>query len=277
MDYGRIELGRLVLTSGPAIARKAYMGNRTLCELVVPADIREIGDWAFAKCVNLKRVIIESDPGQVVFSRGVFDGCRSLTEISFVSEDKDLSYLAAACANGLPTGDFLLRDSQLGNSFWYSRWDLAFTGYLKRDDYDDYSNNAVCGEEDISFDGIASVDGEFLGISCDYALNVAISKCELCYMRLMHDTLCKDEDREISRAYIKEHTLGRENSASWITLIQNHKSEIPYFELYIDIALPDAESLDAMISALPAEAVEAKAYLIGLRAGGSDFFDDFSL
>ena len=37
------------------IENKAFWADRALREVTVPAGIRHIGDWAFAKCVNLER------------------------------------------------------------------------------------------------------------------------------------------------------------------------------------------------------------------------------
>lgn len=277
MDIGRIELGRLKLPKAESLDKKAYMGNKELNELIIPEGVGYISDWAFAKCVNLRKVFVKSAPGSVRFGRGVFDGCTALRGIFFEGCDDSMPYLAAVAANGMLSGDFLIRDEEIGNSFWYSRWDLTYSNYIKKNDYDDYSNNAVCGEEDISFDGIASVDGELLGASYDYVLNVAKNKCVLIYTRLMHDLALSKGDRDISIDYIRKHAKGVDNGAAWIVLNEYFGDEVPYYEMYVDIVKPDSGALDDMIASLGDNMIQAKSYLIGIRSSGSDFFDDFSL
>ena len=38
--------------------RKAFLSSKPLREICLPAGLKEIGDWAFAYCSNLKRVVL---------------------------------------------------------------------------------------------------------------------------------------------------------------------------------------------------------------------------
>ena len=46
------------------IRKKQYMNNDEFVELVIPENIRKIENWAFAYCVNIKKVHI---PKSVIF------------------------------------------------------------------------------------------------------------------------------------------------------------------------------------------------------------------
>ena len=63
-----------------AVDRKAFLSRKSLCTIVMPDSVEEVGDWAFAHCDSLREV---SFPGrQVRFGRAVFKDCSSLGRIA---------------------------------------------------------------------------------------------------------------------------------------------------------------------------------------------------
>ena len=41
-----------------AVGRKAFLSGKNLREICLPPGLRSIGDWAFAYCNNLERVLL---------------------------------------------------------------------------------------------------------------------------------------------------------------------------------------------------------------------------
>ena len=70
------------------IEKKAFLNCRTLRKVYLPGSIRGIGDWAFSKCKSLRTVRIDTPGENVLFQRGVFEGCESLMKISFAGMDE---------------------------------------------------------------------------------------------------------------------------------------------------------------------------------------------
>ncbi|MBP5298301.1 MAG: leucine-rich repeat domain-containing protein, partial [Lachnospiraceae bacterium] len=174
------------------IGKKAFLGCKSLKKVFLPESIESLSDWCFSKCNNLKSVKIDLPVKSGIFGRGVFEGCEHLKEISFKDAHKDLSVLLAANVNRLPN-EHLLRSEDLGQQGWYEKWDIALMALLNTDDAEGSINTLVCGEEDISTDGIGSVDGEMPGETDDFVKRAAKNKCFLCFLRLMHDSFLKED------------------------------------------------------------------------------------
>lgn len=60
------------------ISPKAHFNDRKLTEAVIEPGTEEIGDWAFAKCTNLRKVVI---PAGCRISARAFEDCLSLTSV----------------------------------------------------------------------------------------------------------------------------------------------------------------------------------------------------
>ena len=148
--------------TGEIIDNKAFWADRALREVTVQAGIRHIGDWAFAKCVNLERVTFEDDFRPGLFGRDVFKGCDKLAAVSFADTDDVTAHFLALCANRLGF-DSLIRSDDVGQKSWYEKWDICLVTRIKSDDAEAKMSAALCGEEDISYDGIGSIDGEMSG------------------------------------------------------------------------------------------------------------------
>lgn len=245
-----------------AIGKKAFLGLKGLREIQVPKSVSEIGDWAFSQCIHLSKICIPGDPSKILFGRAVFEGCERLEQVYMGdnSEEGTASLLAAVVWR-LPA-QYLQRDPDIGSAQWYKRWDLALMGFLHQEDIEGYSNAALCGEEDISYDGIGSVDGELLGENAAYLRGVSKNKCYLCLLRLKNDEYLSENDRADLEGYIKARSIGHKNEASWLVLKEDFKDNLDYFKLYLDIVKPDTKGFDAMLSDLKEDMAEVRAFLI---------------
>lgn len=77
---GKGKLKTLVWNGAPEIiAEKAFQYNHLLDEIVLPDGVREIGEWAFAKCFGAKRIVLGE--GLETIGDHAFLKCRSVEEI----------------------------------------------------------------------------------------------------------------------------------------------------------------------------------------------------
>lgn len=261
------------------VVKKTFLGMKGLRKVSLSKNLTFIDDWAFSQCIHLTNVEFRGAfPGQI--GRGIFEGCERIESIKVESlVDEDLEFLLAAVVKRLP-GQYLLDGDEIGNESWYNKWDLALTAFISQSDYEGYSDRALCGEEDISYDGIGSVDGELLGESASYLKEVGKNKSYLCLLRLRHNNHLNDNTRNRLVDYICKHAKGSGNEAAWIALKEDLKSDTEYFRVYMDIVNPDMETFNAMISDMGEELATAKAFLISLRPTKSkadSFFDDLCL
>ncbi|MCR4960064.1 MAG: leucine-rich repeat domain-containing protein [Lachnospiraceae bacterium] len=261
-----------------AVERKAFLGIKGLRSVTVPESVNSIGDWAFAQCIHLREVSI-GGAGAGKLGKGVFEGCTRLESLHFDSNvDADSDVMAAMTVHRLEA-EYLLRDPDLGTENWYRKWDLALANLLARDDMEGYSDRALCGEEDISYDGIGSVDGELPGESASYIIEQNKNKCYLCLVRLMNAGFLDKDTGTLFKKYLKRHAKGCGNESAWLTVKEDFKDNIEYLKLFIDVTEPDSDAIKDMI-ADAGNLAELKAYLIGLNAdnaGVEGFFDDLLL
>lgn len=237
------------------------MGDVSLTEVTFSNELTHIGEWAFSKCRNLKTVIFEGKYASDIMGKGVFEGCEKLEKICFKGFAEDESHLLAAAVSRLKV-PHLLRSDDVGEQSWFSKWDLALRLFLESDDEKMSAANALCGEEDISYDGIGSIDGELPGESGDFVKEAAINKCLLCYQRLTFDKYLSEESGRFIRNYLISHSFQTEEAYSWITLKEKCGDDIAYYKLYLEVVNPDNETKNRMIEDLAENHVAAKSYLI---------------
>ena len=248
-----------------AISRKAFLGCKSLKKVFLPESIERLDDWCFSKCNNLKTIKINAPFKPGLFGRGVFEGCENLKEIRFKDSEEDLGILLAMNTNRL-LNEHLLKGDDVGQQSWYEKWDIALMALLNTDDSEGSINTLVCGEEDISTDGIGSVDGEMPGETEDFVKRAARNKCYLCFLRLNHGKYLKPDKKELFEKYIKDRAFGEKKDYAWLTLKEDCEGEVDYYKLYLSIVKPSKDTIMAMVSDLNATQVQAKAFLINEAA-----------
>ena len=251
------------------IGNKAYLSSKDIREVIIGEDIRHIGDWAFAKCSNLCRVSFAGDFCPGLFGRDVFGGCTRLGSISFRDTDQETTYLLAACVNRMYY-DHLLRADDVGQKSWYEKWDICLVSELSDDGAAARNAAALCGEEDISYDGIGSVDGEMPGETKDYVKNEEFRKCSLCYLRLDNDRNLSEGTRDVIKAYLTSNSFGEGFGAAFYSLFEDENTTLKFMRIYLDTGKHDRETLKRLINEVPIRDVGARAFLIRETDGGVD-------
>lgn len=254
---------------GNAIKSKSNMGDASVSEIVIPKEVTQIGEWAFSKCKNLTRVVFEGEYTPQLLAKGVFEGSDNLKSIEFANLGCDEAYLLAAAVCKLKVSH-LLRSDDVGEESWFTKWDLALKISLESNDEKFDAANALCGEEDISYDNIGSIDGEMPGMGVDYLNETAYNKSLLCYLRLTYDKYLSDSFREFIHNYLTVHSFGTKDAYAWLTLREKCKDDLSYYRIYLEVVQPDNETIRRMIDDLPQDAVAAKSFLIGESAKEAD-------
>ncbi len=261
------------------IDKKVFLCCRSVRKVFLPGSIRTLGDWCFSKCDNLVEVSFDMPARGDIFGRGVFEGCDMLSSLYFTDSTQASAALLAASVSRMP-GEHLLKADDQGSSFWYSRWDITLMSLLSADDAENSISVAVSGEEDISYDGLGSIDGEMPGTPGDYVKNVAVNKCILCYMRLSHDDFLSSDNRKKIEDYINDRAFGCVSDSAWITVKEAGEKALEYIVTYMSVVKPDHDVVKEMINDLDQSGVQIRAYLIGEagRSSSATFpFDDMML
>ncbi len=270
---GILDLSRSSITD---LESKAFLSARSVREVWLPAGLSHIGDWAFAKCTNLRKVKFADDFRSGMFGKEVFRGCDMLESIEFADSDPQTSALLALTANKLAY-DHLLRSDDVGQKSWYEKWDISLVAKLKSDDAEAKMSAALCGEEDISYDGIGSVDGEMPGETEDFVKKEEYKKCSLCYIRLANDKYLGDKTREVICDHIINNRFGEGSGYSFFAIFEECKSDLGYLQIYLDTVKPDKHTIKDMINAISSKDVYAKSFLIGQTGSAQGALDDLML
>ena len=258
------------------VENKAFLSRKDIRKVKICRGAGYIGDWAFAKCSNLKEVVFEDDFHPGLFGKDVFTGCEKLSTIAFANTDESTNRLLAVCTNKMYY-DHLLRADDVGKKSWYGKWDISLISQLKTDDAEARMSAALCGEEDISYDGIGSVDGELPGETDDYVRKEEFRKCSLCYLRLTYDIYLTDMTRETICDHLINNSLGNRSGASFYSLFEDSNNSLEYMRIYLDTIKPDREMITDMIGNVPSHNVVARSYLIKEAEKKSDVLSDLLL
>ncbi|MBR5359777.1 MAG: leucine-rich repeat protein [Lachnospiraceae bacterium] len=249
------------------IEKKAFLCCKSLKKVFLPQSIEHIGEWAFSKCDNLQVVKISLKASGRIFDRGVFDGCESLRDISFSDSDTDLSVLLAASVSRM-NKEHLLRADDIGQGFWYEKWDISLLSLLASDEVLGGNGAPMGGEEDISYDGVSSVDGEMPGPQKNHVKSIGKNKCSLCYMRLLHNSHLTEDKEEKIRAYIRDRAYNKNVDMGWMTLKEEYSRFPEWLDIYLAIVKPDRDIILKMIDDIGSDNIQLKAGLIDASGAG---------
>lgn len=252
-----------------AVERKAFLSCRQLREIILPAGLRQIGDWAFAYCANLTNVWLPRH--SMNLGKGIFKDCQALTGIFYLDGHSAKERQAGILLGTVPVkleAEYLLVPGEAGSEQWIARYDAKLQEFLAQPDEDGYTKMVYCGEEDI----MANMDL--------YLAERRRAKARLCYLRLINPVcLEKGFEQELTE-YLRDHTRGGESEAAWEVVYQEHGNEQEYYEAFTRAGCVTEENYDAILSQMGEKYPEMKGYLMRYRSEKmeeTDFFDLLSL
>lgn len=250
------------------IGKKAILGSKLLRELCLPDTVREIGDWAFAHCRNLKQVMIPRR--DISFGKGVFKDSANLENIGFNGEECSGTEELLAAAPIKLEADYLLAPLEAGEKVWFEKLDARLMSLLGKPDEEGYSKQVLCGEEDL----MASLEL--------YLQERQREKARLCYLRLLNDRELNDNLRRYLEEYLRNHSKGCESEASWEVVFQERGSEQRYYHCFAAAGCITTDNFDGLLQDMGDSNPEMKAYLLrykeqNLSFNETDFFTGLSL
>lgn len=247
------------------IGKKAFLSRKNLRRVTLPETIGEIGDWAFAYCDVLERVIL---PGKSIrFGKAVFLECSSLAQITTAADSFPAELLAAAVREF--EAYYLLDMTDAGSEEWLKKWDAKLVSIMKASDQDGYSKQVLCGEEDYG-----STDMEA------YTSGRRKRKVRLALLRcLFSQGLSPDLKKEL-HTYLLAHTKGGESEETWQVVLKEHGDHREYYKLFVELGCIREDNQNAILSDIGENYPEMKAYFLRCckeQAESADFFTSLEL
>ena len=182
-----------------AIGKKAFLSCKTIQELILTDDVAEIGDWAFAYCMSLKKVQFLSK--EIQFGKEVFKGCSKLEQI-LISEQIPGELLVAGLVLKMQSPLQLPESEQK----WYQQFDEALIKFILMDDREGLVGNVVGGEEEY---GTQEQDIQF------FMHQKRMEKVKVIYLRLLYPLHLKAEIKDQLEYYLRTHTIGEQYTEAW--------------------------------------------------------------
>lgn len=252
------------------IGKKAFLGAKGLRELVLPGELTEIQEWAFASCHHLE--ILSLPRKKLVIGQGILKDCFHLQQIVPCGTDaaqempEDVPYLLAAAMNKLEA--FYLFDPQTaGSPGWLEQWDARMLSVLEQEDTEGFSKMLLCGEEDY---GSRENDLDY------YVEQRRRFKVRLSMMRLMHDTGLASSVRGRLTSYLAAHRKGQETEETWKVVLEEHGDDRQYYQFLLDCGCINAENFDAVLDDMGERHTEMKAFLMNSRQTQQESGDVFA-
>lgn len=261
-----------------SIAPKAFLGQRTITQLILPAHLKVLGDWAFAHMTGLKALSLP--PSHIRLEKQVFLDCPALSEIrinrstqdnSDVTEDPALpSYLAMVISvlKNLP----LFRPDLAGDMEWYKSFDKAVCHLLSRPD-DEGFEPVYLGwfeDEDVMATQYPA-----------YIREKQLQKAALSMKRLRFPFHLFPEAQKVYEAYVASHF---QNGVWEQFCTPEYVSDSCYIKILIDLGCITEENINGLLSDLnrlnSCETAEVTAMLLHYRETSlqkADFWDNLNL
>ena len=203
------------------VDRKAFLSRKSLCTIVMPDSVEEVGDWAFAHCDSLREV---SFPGrQVRFGRAAFKDCSSLGRIAVRGNAAFCAELLAAAVT-MMDAYYLLNLCGAGSGEWMEQWDIRLLSILRASDAEGYISQSVYGEED------------YIGTDLEEFTNARRKvKVRLAFLRLLHSHGLDSSLRAELEQYLRSLTKGQAGEEAWQVVREEHGSHREYYSLFAEL------------------------------------------
>jgi len=241
-----------------AIGKKAFLSCKTIQELILTDDVAEIGDWAFAYCMSLKKVQFLSK--EIQFGKEVFKGCSKLEQI-LISEQIPGELLAAGLVLKMQSPLQLPESEQK----WYQQFDEALIKFILMDDREGLVGNVVGGEEEY---GTQEQDIQF------FMHQKRMEKVKVIYLRLLYPLHLKAEIKDQLEYYLRTHTIGEQYTEAWQVLLE--AEDTGYAEVFLKADCFHKKNYQMIIDKLGTHYPEMNAMFLRYKSDmfrNEDFFD----
>lgn len=268
------------------IAKKAFVGAKSVNRIDVPESVIKVGEWGFASCSELRDITFGSS--DVELGNGVFRDCKKLTKIIVNRRNEacsmiegtpsdsainvcadnagDISHLLALAVSKMDAS-YLLDLKTAGSAEWIEHFDSTIEKFLRKDDSEGFSAMLLCGEEDYVGD-----DSNF----DTFCMMKIKEKVRVIFVRLLHDLGLNDDYRKQFSDYLKNHM----KDATWEVVLTEHGDDKEYFDILIECGCINDENISDLIASMGDRNSGMKGYLLkykGENMSTENFFDELEL
>lgn len=233
------------------IGKKAFLGNRSLQQIILPRSIEWIGDWAFCNCVQLQRISFPHRPMRL--GKGLFAKDERLCEITCESgnEKPDFPGRMLAVAVTLMDAEYLLDMTQAGCAEWYRQLDNRLLSFLMELPENVLKDLVYCAEEDMGAKQEACLEEQ------------ERRKAYMALLRLAYPERLGKETEEQLKTYLLDQN-GLQTKSAWETIKNTDgKEQLLFCDIMLKINGIREENLPQVLEDLGEAYVELKAYLLG--------------
>lgn len=289
------------------IDRKAFLSRKSLCRILLPDCVEEVGDWAFAHCDSLAEVSFPRR--EVRFGRAAFKDCRSLKRIvvrdsarecrteqgesgsgacrkqdemkpgerekrgcgtDSLSRESAFGAELLAAAVTMLDANYLLNLSEAGSREWLEQWDIRLLSVLRASDSDGYISQSVYGEED------------YIGTDLEEFTNARRkAKVRLAFLRLLHPQGLSQSLKGELEQYLRSLTKGQATEETWQVIREEHGSHREYYALFAELGCIRQDNFDGILGDIGENSPEMKAFFLKYmgerRKETGDFFESLEL
>lgn len=258
------------------IDRKTFLSCKSLRKIILPDTIERIGDWAFAHTEALRKITLPRK--ELIKGKELFLGCKRLQEIRLSGEDEVMAQdkqdgifrMLAIAVTALH--DYYLLDTTGSRSKeWIAKWDEQLLKVITTDDLDGFEELWTCGEEDY--------EGKDYDIK-SYPVEKRKSKLRLAFFRLLHPVGLATETKEFLQQYIRSHTKGTKEPEGWDIVIEEHRDDLSYFQVFAEAGCVTEDNFDLLIADMQEVNAQIKGYFFQYKEthfAKADAFSSFDL
>lgn len=247
------------------VGKKAFLGAKSLRNIMLPKSLMQIQEWAFASCSNLEAISMPCR--KITAGLGIFKDCNRLKKIiPFKYEEGDIEdgdvfmeeCIPRLLASAVTVLDaFYLFDlSAAGSAEWLKQWDARMVSLMGREDTEGFSKMLLCGEEDY---GSRENNLDY------YVEQRRRFKVRLAMLRLMYDTKLDAEIRKKLISYLQLHKKGGESEETWKVVLEEHGDEKEYYQFLLDYDCIGKDNFEAVLSDMGEGHTEMKSFLMNCR------------
>ena len=263
-----IEEGKVFITgfegSGPVLAipeiidgvsvcgigTKAFLGNRSLQQIILPNTIEWIGDWAFCNCAQLRSIEFPRRP--IRLGKGIFAKSAKLYEIICGSNQEKLPVpgrlLAAAVT--LLDAEYLLDMTRAGSIEWYGQLDNRLLALLMEPVENALKDLVYCAEEDMGAKQEACLEEQ------------ERRKAYMALLRLAYPEHMEKGTEDKLTAFLLDAD-GLQTQSAWEAVKKAYgKEQLLFCDIILKINGIREENLSLVLEDLGDNHVELKAYLL---------------
>lgn len=247
------------------VGKKAFLGAKSLRNIILPKHLMQIQEWAFASCSNLDTISMPCR--KISAGLGIFKDCNSLQKVvPDKYEEKDIANEDAAMSECIPRllaaavtvlDAFYLFDlSVAGSAEWFKQWDARMMSLMEQEDTEGFSKMLLCGEEDY---GSRENNLDY------YVEQRRRFKVRLAMLRLMYNVGLDDEIRKKLISYLQLHKKGGESEETWKVVLEEHGDDREYYQFLLDYDCIDKDNFEAALSDMGEGHTEMKSFLMNRR------------